>query len=155
MFYRQQTILNSYSSSQEGPAPAAGALHQCEPLIMVCNVMSLQSRACAMWYWPWCPWVGFPPMRTAHCGVLCCVVTMLLSRESCPSCVVSTLAPAAGAFCKCEPLIVACGVVVSRCCRCGVVHVPCGIVPGAPAWLGLSKPRCHTVRRGHKGLLMS
>jgi hypothetical protein len=155
MFYRQQTILNSYSSSQEGLAPAAGALRQCEPLIVACNVVSSQSHACAVWYQPWCPWVGFPPMRTTHHGMRCCVVTMSLLRESCPSRVVSTLVPAAGAFCKCKPLIMACGVVVSRCCRCRVVHTPCGIVPGAPAWLGLSNPHHRIVQRGHKGLLTS
>ena len=39
---RQQTILNSYSYSQEGLAPAAGDLRHCKLLIMACDVVLLQ-----------------------------------------------------------------------------------------------------------------
>jgi hypothetical protein len=43
LFNRPQTILNYYSSNQEGLAPAAGALRQREPLIVAFGVVSLRS----------------------------------------------------------------------------------------------------------------
>ena len=69
---------------------------------------------------------GFPPMRAAHRGVQCRVVTMLLSGESCLRGVVSTLVPVAGAVRRCEPLIVVSGVVVLQCRRRGDMRAPRG-----------------------------
>ena len=45
LLYGQKTILNSYSNGQEGLAPAAGALCQCEPLTVACDVVLSRCRS--------------------------------------------------------------------------------------------------------------
>jgi hypothetical protein len=151
MFYRQQTILNSYSSSQEGLAPAAGALHQCKPLIVACNVVSLRCHRCGVvrvprgigpgargWAFRQCE----PPI--VACGV---VLSQCHCHVSCAQAVWyqpwrPRLGLSANANCSLWHAVSWCrDVVIAESCTRRVVS---SLVP--PAWLGLSKPHCRIVQ---------